>query len=109
MAERIPDDAMVVRGRRNQPEDLRRGTRKHPNGITGVSVESAAGMTVEELAANVRHGRVGVTTVGTVRAAGGDVIRTSGRSPNHATLTGLTPEEASRLLTPVVPNPAKKP
>jgi hypothetical protein len=42
-----------------------------------------------------------------VRQAGGDVIRTSGRSLNHATLTGLTPEQISLLLTPIIPNPAK--
>jgi hypothetical protein len=62
---------------------------------------------VEQLASAIPHGQIGVTTVGKVRAAGGDVVRTSGRSPNHATLTGLTPEEASRLLTPTVANPAR--
>jgi hypothetical protein len=109
MAERIPDDALVVRGGRNRPEDIQRGTATHPSGVTGVSVESAAGLSVEELAAAIPHGQVGVTTAGAVRGAGGDVVRTSGRSPNHATLTGLTPEQASRLLTPTVPNPAKRP
>jgi hypothetical protein len=109
MAERIPDAAFVVRGGRNQPEDLRRGIRTHPSGITGTSVECAEGMAVEELAAAIPHGQLGVTTVGAVRAAGGDVVRTSGRSPNHATLTGLSPEVASSLLQPLIPNPAKKP
>jgi hypothetical protein len=65
-------------------------------------------MSVEELAAAIPHGQVGVTTVGAIRAAGGDVVRTSGRSPHHATLVGLSPEAASRLLTPTIPNPAKK-
>ncbi len=69
MAERIPDDAVVVRGGRNLPADLRRGMN---------------------------------------RAAGGDVVRTSGGSPYHATVVGLKPEDASRLLTPAIPNPAKK-
>lgn len=108
MAERIPDEALVVRGGRNQAEDLRRGTRTHPIGITGVSVECAEGLSVEELAAAIPHSQLGVTTVGAIRAVGGDVVRTSGRSPNHATLVGLTPEEASRLLSPTIPNPAKK-
>ena len=54
MAERIPDEALVVRGGRNQPEDLRRGTRTHPSGVTGASVESAEGLSVEELATIVR-------------------------------------------------------
>jgi hypothetical protein len=103
----IPDDALVVRGGRNRAEDIARGIGTHPSGVVGVSVESAAGATVEQLAAAVPHGQVGVTTVGQVRAAGGDVVRTSGRSPNQATLTGLTPEQASRLLTPTVPIPAR--
>ena len=38
----------------------------------------------------------------------GDVIRTSGRDSYHATLTGLTPEQASQLLTPTIPNPARE-
>ena len=107
MPERIPDEALVVRGGRNRPEDIERGTGTHPSGITGVSVESAAGVTVADLAKLILHGQVGVTTVGKVRKAGGDVIRTTGRSPYHATLTGLTPEQASRLLTPIMPNPAR--
>jgi hypothetical protein len=105
MAQPLSDDSLVVRGGRNQPEDIRRGTGIHPSGVVGVSVECAAGMTPEELSAALPHRRIGVTTVGAVRTAGGDVIRTSGRSRHHATLTGLSPEQASRLLTPTVPNP----
>ena len=106
--EKIPNDALVVRGGKNRPEDIRRGTGTHPSGVTGVSVESCAGAKVEQLAAAIPHGQIGVTTVGKVRAAGGDFVRTSGRGPNHATLTGLTPEQASQLLTPTKPNPAKE-
>lgn len=104
----IPDDALVVRGGKNRPEDIERGTGTHPSGVTGVSVESATGATVEQLAAAIPHVQVGVTTVGKVRMLGGDVVRTSGRSPNHATLTGLTPEQASQLLTPTMENPTKQ-
>ncbi len=104
----IPDDAWVVRGGRNQPDDIELRTATHPSGVTGVSVESAAGLSVKELAASIPHGQVGVTKVGAVRAAGGDVVGTSGRSPHHATLTGLSPDQASRLLTPTVSNPAIK-
>jgi hypothetical protein len=109
VAERIPDDALVVRGGRNQPEDLRRGMRTHPSGVTGASVECAEGLSVEELAAGLPHGQIGATTVGAIRAAGGDVVRTSGRSPHHATVVGLSAEEVSHLLMPTMPNPAKKP
>src|SRR5438046_3041386 len=93
--EPIPDDALVVRGGRNRPDDIARGMGTHPSGATGVSVERAAGATVEQLSTAIPHGHLGVTTVGKVRAAGGNVVRTSGRSPNHATLTGLTPDQAS--------------
>jgi hypothetical protein len=109
MAERIPDDALVVRGGLNRPDDIRRGTGTHPSGVTGVSVECASGKTAAELATTIPHGKIGVTTVGEIRAVGGDVVRTSGRSANHATLIGLDPEDASRLFTPVISNPARKP
>lgn len=98
----------MVRGGRNRPEDIERGTAIHPSGVTGVSVESASGVSVAELAGMIPHGQVGLTTVGAVRKAGGDVIRTTGRSPYHATLTGLTPEGISRLLTPTTANPARR-
>jgi hypothetical protein len=108
MAQRIPDEALVVRGGKNRPEDIERGTATHPCGLRGVSAESAAGLSVAELARAIPHGQVGVTTAGAIRALGGDVIKTSGRSPNHATLTGLTPEQVSTLLTPTIPNPARE-
>ena len=107
MSDKIPDEALVVRGGRNRPEDIERGTATHPSGITGVSVESAAGVAVADLAKLIPHEQVGVTSAGEVRKAGGDVIRTAGRSPYHATLTGLAPEQASRLLTPTMPNPTR--
>ena len=106
--ERLPDDALVVRGGRNRPEDIARATGTHPCGVTGISVESSAGATTKELAAAIPHRQIGVTTVGKVRALGGEVIPTPGRSPNHATLTGLSPEHASQLLNPTRPNPAQQ-
>ena len=107
MDSELPDEALVVRGGRNQPEDIARATATHPSGVTGISVECGLG-DVEELAKTIPHGRLGTTTVARVRELGGDVIRTSGRSPYHATLTGLTPAAASRLLTPTQVNPARK-
>lgn len=105
---RITDEALVVRGGRNHPEDIQRGTGTHPSGVTGISVECAVGLSVAELAVVIPHRLIGVTTVTEVRKAGGDVIRTSGRSVNHATLTGLAPEQISRLLTPTIPNPTRQ-
>ncbi len=78
----------------------------HPSGLIGASVQSEAGLSVEELARIIPNGKVGVTTVAAIRAAGGDVIRTTGTG-HHATVTGLTPDQLSQLLTPAIPNPAK--
>jgi hypothetical protein len=105
--ESLPDEAIVVRGGRNRPEDIRRGIGTHPSGITGISVECGVAVSIEILSALIPHGQIGMTTVGAVRSLGGDVIRTSGRSPYHATLTGLISDEMSMLLTPTIPNPLK--
>ena len=105
MADPISDDALIIRGGRNRPIDLERGMGSHPSGTTGVSVECGTGLSVEELATSIPHSQIGMTTVSAVRVLGGDVVRTSGRSPNHATLTGLSPEHMSELLTPTIRNP----
>ena len=97
-----------MRGGQNRPADIIRGTGTHPSGVTGVSVECAVGLSVAEIATAIPHGQIGLTTVGAVRHVGGDVVRTTGRSPHHATVTGLTPDQTSRLLTPTIPNPARE-
>ena len=102
-----PDDAIVVREGRNRAEDIEWGMGMHPSGVTGISVECARGIPIAELAGLLPHAQIGVTTVGLIRQQGGDVLRTSGRSPKHATLIGLSPENISRLLTPTTPNPAR--
>lgn len=105
---RIPDDAWVVRGGQNRPEDIQQGSGTHPIGIEEVPVECGEGVWVPALGKTIPHGQVGVTTAGKIRKAGGDVVRTPGRSPYHATVTDLTPEQASDLLTPTIPNPARE-
>lgn len=53
---------------------------------------------------------VGVTTVGDIRAVGGDVIPSPTRNnPNHATLSGITAEQAQNLMTQTQRNPSAKP
>lgn len=88
----LSDDALVVRGGSNTPVHVRNRYGTHPSGVPGVSVQSADGVDLAGLAADIPHRRVGVTFVGRVRAAGGDVIRTPGRSPHHATLTLTYPQ-----------------
>jgi hypothetical protein len=96
-----------MRGGRNRLENIQRGIGMHPSGITGISVGCAIGVSIADLAAAIPHGQVGITTVSDVRRESGDIIYTSGRSPNHETLTGLTPAQISQLLTPTILNPAK--
>ena len=61
--------------------------------LQGVSVNSAAGKSVSELSEGTRNNRVGTTTVGDVRAAGGNV--TPDPTPNNlnpCTMCGLSPQ-----------------
>jgi hypothetical protein len=84
--------------------------------LDGVSVNSAPGLTIRDLTApdpqtgypGILNNQVGVTTVGAVRACGGNVVQSPTRAnPNHATLSGLTPEQASELFRPTVANPSR--
>jgi hypothetical protein len=115
----LPDDTLVVRGGRNDAESFARGSGVQMDSsgkLQGVSINCGAGLSVEELTAprpstgypGIPHNHVGVTTVGAIRAAGGDVIPTPSRTnPHHARLSGLTPEQASALFQPTVRNPSK--
>jgi hypothetical protein len=116
----LPDDALVVRGGQNLPENFAKGS-----GVTvgegqllqGVSVNSAPGLTVKALAEGrtdtgypgILNTQLGVTTVGAIRDVGGNVVPSPTRAnPNHATLSGVTPEAASLLFLPTVLNPNRR-
>lgn len=101
------DNATVVRGGLNTPKSIEAGTGTHLEGVTGVSLERGT-CSVKDLAKPLPHNQIGVTTVGDVRKAGGDVIKTTGKSENHATLTDLSLERASQLLNPPIKNPNKE-
>lgn len=74
--------------------------------LQGVSVSSGAGKTLDELTTEIPNKQVGVTTVESVRRAGGDVIPSpTASNPNHCTLCGITPQKAEELMTPTVRNP----
>ena len=115
----LPDEALVVRGGRNLPENFIEGSGVAlvDGKLQGVSVNSSPGLSLAQLTApdpqtgypGIPHNKVGVTTVGAVRAAGGEVTpsRTRG-NPHHATLSGLTPEVASALFQPTVKNPGRR-
>lgn len=66
-------------------------------------------LSIEDLSNRIPNGKIGITTVGEIRKLGGDVIpNPTKNNPNHALLSGITPEQASELFTPVVDNPEKK-
>jgi hypothetical protein len=82
--------------------------------LQGVSVNSASGLTILELTAadaqtgypGIPHNQIGVTTVGAIRAIGGDVDPSPTQAnKHHAILSGVTPEEASHVFLPTLRNP----
>src|SRR5438132_3112863 len=117
----LPDEAFVVRGGQNLPANFAQGSRVPVDvegKMEGVSVNAAPSVSVQVLTApnpptgypGIPHNQVGVTTVGAIRAAGGDVVPARTRAnPYHATLSGLTPEQASQLFRPTVKNPNTRP
>ncbi|HTU91430.1 MAG TPA: hypothetical protein VMF69_15215 [Gemmataceae bacterium] len=116
----LPDNALVVRGGQNLPENFANGsgvTVQADGKVQGVSVNAASGRTVEEVTApilatgypGILNNQIGVTTVGAIRACGGDVVPSPTRTnPHHATLSGLTPAQASTLFRPTITNPNRR-
>jgi hypothetical protein len=116
----LPDDTLVVRGGQNLPANFAQGSGVSVAAgamLDGVSVNAAPGLSLVELTApdaptgypGILNTQVGATTVGAIRAAGGDVVPSPTRTnPHHATLIGLTAEEASKLFQPPVLNPNRR-
>ena len=105
----LPDNALVCRGGTCTAERFAQGsgvTIDAAGCLRGVSVNSASDKTFVELTATIPNKKVGVSTVGAVRAAGGDVIpRPTSDNPFHCELYGITPEKAEQLFIPTVQNP----
>lgn len=105
----LPDDAIVCRGGSCTADKFTGGsgvTTDAAGKLDGVSVNSAPGKSLQELTEGIPHSKVGVTTVGDVRRAGGDVIASPTKSNrNHATLSGITARQAEGLMTPTIRNP----
>lgn len=116
----LPDDALVVRGGQNLPENFANGSGvaiAADGKVHGVSVNAASGSSVDELTApltatgypGILNNQIGITTVGAIRAEGGDVMPSPTRTnPHHATLSGLTPQQASSLFRPTRANPSRR-
>ena len=105
----LADSALVVRGGVPTAAQLTKGAESiaEDGTLNGVSVQSANGATVEQLSQGLPNNKVGVTTVGDVRAAGGDVVQTpEPNNPCHCDMNGVRAEKASQLFK-VQPNPSK--
>lgn len=106
---RLSNSAPVCRGGTCSADSIRNGSGVTQDGagrLQGVSVQSANGKNVQELTAGLPHKQVGVTSVGQVRAAGGEVTPSPvPGNPNHATMSGVSPQRAQELLTPTIRNP----
>jgi len=105
------DDAIVTRGGQNKAASFENGsgvTRDANGALDGVSVNSRTGSTLPELTKKLPHNQVGVSTVGEVRAVGGDVIPSPTKNNKlHSTMSGVTAAEAESLMTPTTKNPHK--
>ena len=74
--------------------------------LQGISVNSGIRKTVEQLSRLLPQNKVCITTVGEVRAAGGDVKTSpTAHNPDHCIMHGITPQRAKEILR-VIPNPA---
>jgi RHS repeat-associated protein len=108
-AEGLADSALVVRGGVPTATQLTKGAESIATDgtLSGVSVQSANGATVEQLSQGIPNNQIGVTTVGDVRAAGGDVVSTPiPDNPCHCDMSGVTAEQGSKLFK-TQPNPSK--
>jgi len=105
----LPDDALVVRGGVNGPDNFTKGTGLLIDAaglLSEVSVQCAPGKTTWELSRPLMNGKIGVTTVREVRKAGGEVDPAPAPgNPDHCLLRGLDAAAASSLFTPTIPNP----
>ncbi|NHZ44526.1 RHS repeat protein [Massilia sp. CCM 8693] len=105
----LKDSDIVCRGGLCEVDMFKNGSGVHikPDGtMTGLSTQAKPGGQLMELAQPFKNGSVGVATVGAIEAAGGTIIMDGHKqNPNHATVSGITPEQANKLFTPTVKNP----
>ena len=113
--DRLPDDAIVVRGGLMLAADLAVGAQSHfdAHGFYALSVYCVPGRTADEIAIGVplRHSNIRASTVGRLRSAGYEIVASPG-PPGHADLVLPTPptdhdwKALDRVFDPPRPNPA---
>jgi hypothetical protein len=108
----LPDNALVCRGGGCTANNFKNGSGVvvNPDGtLSGISVQSAENKLLKDLAAYIPNNQVGVTTVGEVRALGGEVVpEPLPNLPYHAGISWITPEQAENLFQPTIQNPIPK-
>jgi hypothetical protein len=75
--------------------------------LQGVSVQSFPDTSVQQLSQRqwIPNNQIGVTTLDAVTAMGGVVVPSpTPTNPYHATLGGITAQQAELLFTPTIPN-----
>ena len=104
------EETFVVRGGQCLIENFQKSSEINAADLLeGVSVNSKAGVSIEELSRGIPNGQIGVTTVSKIEAAGGTVKPTPSRNnPYHGDLGGITAEKAHELFTPTRKNPSKQ-
>jgi RHS repeat-associated protein len=104
------DEDIVVRGGLNAPKSFESGsgvTTDANGNLEGISVNCQSGADIIKLTETIPHGKVGVTTAGDIRKAGGSIVPSPNeRNLTHATMGGVNSEKASSLMN-VQPNPSK--
>jgi RHS repeat-associated protein len=111
---KIADDALVVRGGGLSNQTAERiATKMGPSrtsGVNGFSVQcNGTCADISQLSQYLPNFEISSLTAGSIRAAGGDVVSTPGIG-YHATVTGLSAEQASRLpwKVQINPNPLRR-
>jgi RHS repeat-associated protein len=73
--------------------------------LSGVSVNSAPGLTVKQLSANLPNKQIGTTTVASLPAPGTITPKPTATNAYHCEICGLTAAELEKLFTPTIRNP----
>jgi hypothetical protein len=103
------EETLVVRGGQCLIENFQKPAEINAAGLLeGASVNSKAGVSLEELSRGIPNTQIGVTTVSKIEAAGGTIKPTpTARNPYHSDLGGISAEKAHELFTPTRRNPNK--
>ncbi|ECA8973296.1 RHS repeat-associated core domain-containing protein, partial [Salmonella enterica subsp. enterica serovar Omuna] len=111
----LADTDIVCRGGTCSADSFKNGSgvSADANGkLSGISTQAKPNAGLETLSQPFKHNQIGVATVADIEKAGG-TITLDGKlnSPNgsmmmnHATVDGLTAEQAEKLFHPTQPNP----